>query len=160
MQLGAGRVSMVTHWNPREPHKIWVLNGRFWLRTTKDIYIARVSDSRSLRRIWLLLERNNYWFDDSFKTALLLCSTPLPCRRMELYWNPVHVRLFGRNGLMGNFVAALKPLALKNIFSKFKNLFAKRCLIFLMFVTDSQELYYQRVLWIWYMYLKALLTPF
>ena len=31
---------------------------RFWLRTTKDIYIyiVRVSDLRSLRRIWLLLE--------------------------------------------------------------------------------------------------------
>ena len=42
------------------------------------IYIARVSDSRSLRRIWLLLERNNYWFDDWFKTTLLLCSTPPP----------------------------------------------------------------------------------
>lgn len=98
--------------NPREQHKICVYPHAFYERQILYIIIAWVSDLTVIA-----VEYGSFWKEiiigsmtslkpeKFFKINLVLklcCSAQSPSpqrRRIEVYWNPVHFRVFGRNDL-------------------------------------------------------------
>ena len=144
-------------WSPREPHKICVsptcFNSRFWLRTTKNIYIY----SAGLGLTVIAVEYGSFW-----KEAITGSMTALKLQKffkrnlvLKLSCSAQSPSLLENRGLLEpSPFPRVRPSVLKI------NYLRKQICFNVCNVTDSQELYYQRVLWIWYMYWKALSTPF